>query len=80
MAGSYRHCRNEDGSLRLDLIENLRDAGGAIEEMFDMIEYLSGGDKRKIHEAWRSGHYKKRMPERVKEEPSMFAYDSFWED
>ena len=55
MAGSYKHCTNEDGSFRsedfTDLIENLGDAYEACEEMHWMINYLAGGDKTKIEEA-----------------------------
>lgn len=56
MAGSYKHCSNEDGTFRdnesfANQIENLGDAYEACEEMHFMIEFLAGGDKSKIAEA-----------------------------
>lgn len=81
MAGSFQHCIREDGSFRgVDLIGDLGDAYEALEEMYDMIVHLSGGDPRRIHEAWRDGHYRNRMPERVDEEPEAFAFRAFWAD
>jgi hypothetical protein len=50
MAGSYRHCCNEDGSFGFDLIENLGDAHEACDMMFWMINYLAK-DHEKIKEA-----------------------------
>lgn len=50
MAGSYAHCRAEDGSFRFELIENLGDAYEACEEMFWMIEVLAA-DEAEIEEA-----------------------------
>ena len=56
MAGSYLHCIKtfKDGTYRflgVDLLDGLGDAYEALEEMFDMIEHLSGGDRAKILEA-----------------------------
>lgn len=80
MSGSYRHVVDSHNNFRgLDSIDNLGDAYEAIEEMYDMIQYLSGGDLRKIHEAWRDGHYGKRMPNRVAEEPELFTFRDFWD-
>lgn len=43
MAGSYKHCRREDGGFDFAPIENMRDAYEACEEMFFLIDRLSGG-------------------------------------
>ncbi len=55
MAGSYKHCCNEDGSFReddfADMIENLGDAHEACEQMHWMIQYLAGHDSNRIAEA-----------------------------
>lgn len=52
MAGSYRHCVNEKGEFRqhdfTEMIENLGDAHEACEEMYLIIQELSGGDKKLI--------------------------------
>ncbi len=81
MAGSYRHVINEAGEfIGVGLIDNLGDAYEALEEMYDMIQYLSRGDRAQIHEAWRTGHYAKRKPERLAEEPEMFTFDRFWSE
>lgn len=40
MAGSYKHCCNDDGSFRFDLIENMGDAHETCEEMHGMIRRL----------------------------------------
>ena len=64
MAGSYHHCIQvrKDGTIRfrgVELIDHLGDAYEALEEMFDMIEHLSGGDKQRILEA-HEAHCRKR--------------------
>ena len=52
MAGSYRHCRNEEtGQFYFDLIENLGDAEEACEMMFFMIGWLAHGDQAQIQAA-----------------------------
>ena len=60
MAGSYSHIIDENGDLITNetygedftgMIENLGDAYEAIEEMYDMIEFLSDGNKEKIYQA-----------------------------
>lgn len=80
MAGSYRHCVSDDGEFRgTELIDNLGDAYEALEEMYDMIQQLSGGDRQKIFEAWRDGHIGKRLPKRLAEEPKLFTYERFWD-
>ena len=81
MAGSYRHVVNERGEfIGIDLIDNLGDAHEALEEMYDMIQHLSRGDRVQIHEAWRTGHYAKRIPQRVIEEPELFTFSKFWSE
>ena len=42
MAGSYKHIINRDGEFTgTELIDNLGDAYEALEECYDMIQYLS---------------------------------------
>lgn len=53
MAGSYRHVTDKNNNLVsneefIDHIENLGDAYETIEEMWHMIDILTGGDKEKI--------------------------------
>ena len=90
MAGSYRHCVNADSKfIGIDLIDNLGDAHEALEEMYDMIEYLSdlnadlmrpGDAKARIHEAWLNGHIKKRYGQaHIDQDPKVFSYERFWE-
>lgn len=52
MAGSYQHCRKEDGGFDFDLIENMGDAHEACEEMFWMIHVLTNGDPEAAAKAW----------------------------
>lgn len=87
MAGSYRHVveleKNQFGAPVLkfrgtESLDNLGDAYEALEEMHDMIEYLTRGNPYRVHEAWREGHCYKRIPDRVKQEPMLFNYSSFW--
>jgi hypothetical protein len=40
MAGSLSHITEDDGSFRMDLIENMRDAREALEECHQIIAYL----------------------------------------
>lgn len=56
MAGSYLHCIkvHKDGTYSfrgVEMLDGLGDAYEALEEMFDMIEFLSGGDRQRILEA-----------------------------
>ena len=63
MAGSYRHITDSNGDfIGVNLIDNLGDAHEALEECYEMIQWLSGGDKAKIFEAWREGYFKKHCP------------------
>lgn len=65
MAGSYRHIVDKDNNLLSsdsNNLDNLGDAYEALEECYDMIQYLTGGDKRGIYIAWAQGYLKKRLP------------------
>lgn len=58
MAGSYRHITNDNNEFTgIDLIENLGDAHGALEECYEIIQILAKGKrekkKKKIFEAYR---------------------------
>ena len=76
MAGSFRHITNSDGSFSgMDLIENMRDASECIEECYDMIAYLTGGDKKKMWEAWKKGYAMKKLPQSNR---SLFGYRGYW--
>ena len=80
MAGSYRHIVDADNNFRgINLIDNLGDAHEALEECYDMIQWLAQGDKHRICEAWKFGHIEVRNPGRVSEEPHLFTDESFWE-
>ena len=74
MAGSFQHVASiKDGKLTfrgIGLIENLRDAAEAIEEMFDMIEHLSEGSRDLLLRAHRA-HCLKRYG---------FFEDHLWRD
>lgn len=80
MAGSYGHIatlKDEKLHFSMDLIENLRDAYGALEECFDMIEHLSGGDLRRLHKA-HLYHFRKRFgDDHVDSQPKIFSFDRF---
>ncbi len=79
MAGSYRHCVTAGGAFRgTELLDHLGDAYEALEEMYDMIQFLSGGNKETIYLAWRDGHHAKRNAERLRAEPALFSYEEFW--
>lgn len=82
MAGSYRHVADwKTGEFKgLRLVENGIDRYEAIEECVDMIQFLTGGDPRKIHEAWLMGHCMKRIPQRVQQEPQLFDYEDWSRD
>ncbi len=75
MAGSYKHIINDDGSFRgVDLLDDLGDAYEALEECFDMLKFLSGGDKTKIFEAYKYGYLMKHNPGNAEK----LTYDKFW--
>jgi hypothetical protein len=44
MAGSLNHIVGDDGRFSMDTIENMGDAHEALEECFDFIHALSGGN------------------------------------
>lgn len=48
MAGSYDHICDDDGSFRMDLIENMGDAHEALEECHGII----GRQRGALNEAW----------------------------
>lgn len=76
MAGSYRHLVDSDGNFRgIALIGDLRDAYEALEECYEMIHFLTGGDKTKIYEAWRDGYFKQYCP--PENDPG--TVEEFWE-
>ncbi len=78
MAGSYKHIVDSDNSfIGVDLIEDLGDAHEALEECYEMILYLTGGDKHKILEAYREGYFKKHCPP---ENDKFNTFDQFWEE
>jgi hypothetical protein len=78
MAGSYRHLVDNDNRLHdkdYSLIENLGDAKECIEELFAMIQWLTNGDKRRIHEAWLKGYAEPKLPP---DNAPHFTYEQFW--
>ncbi len=78
MAGSYRHITNCNNSFQgIDLIDNLGDAVEALEECYEMIQFLADGDKSKIFEAWLEGYFKKNCP--IENLPKA-TYEDFWSD
>lgn len=80
MAGSYRHLVDGDNNLHGDNhphIGDLRDATECIDELFAMIQFLTGGDQTKIHEAWLEGYFKPNCPP---ENLPMATYEKFWQE
>lgn len=52
MAGSYEHATNLDGTYAgTDMLENMGDMKEAVDHMWFMIWYLSGGDQQKVKTA-----------------------------
>jgi hypothetical protein len=84
MAGSYKHCVNANNEfVGTDNIDNVGDAYEALEEMYDIIQHLTKGDKRLIYEAWYEGHAKKRCPPANLSDPKLaglFSFERFWKD
>lgn len=79
MAGSYRHIVNANNEfIGLRLLENGRDVYDALEECYDMIQWLSGGDKQRIFEAWRDGHLYRRAS--LENAERFGKYEIFWHD
>ena len=60
MAGSFKHCvKIVDGKIverkpNTELLDNLGDASEAIEEMIDMIDFLSSGSLELLYIAHRN--------------------------
>jgi hypothetical protein len=78
MAGSYRHLVDENNNLHdgdYPHIADVLDARECIDELFAMIQHLTGGDKAKIHEAWLEGYFKPNCPP---ENMPMATYEKFW--
>lgn len=64
MAGSFRHVVDEDVQFRgTELLDHLGDAYEALEEMYDMLMWLTDGDKKALYEAWLYGHITKHCPD-----------------
>jgi len=79
MAGSYSHIVRGDGSFRgVDLIDDLGDAYEALEECYDMIQWLTKGNKRRIYEAHVLGHIARVCPSNVKECLSRVEFKNYW--
>lgn len=79
MAGSYQHIVNKDGSfIGVELLDNLGDAWEALEECYDMIQYLTKGkdQRRKIYLSWLCGHLKRKCPENVSKQ----TMEEWWGD
>jgi len=75
MAGSYRHCVDADNNLLEEpLLDDLWDALEAIEEMYDMINYLALGDKTMIYEAY-GAHCLKRYGHLPIADPQGYWHD-----
>lgn len=84
MAGSYMHVtdRATGEFAGLDLIDNLGDIYEVIEEMHAMIAYLAarltpGDPRRAIHEAWREGYLRPRVPGNADNE-ALTGFDRYW--
>lgn len=72
MAGSYRHITDSRGEfIGTDLLDHLGDAYEALEECWEMIQCLTGGDRKKIYDAW-----KKSRPK----ETRVCSLKEFWND
>ena len=54
MAGSFEMLIAQGGSFQMDLIENMGDAHEALEDCFNLIAELSGGDMAKVSRACRA--------------------------
>jgi len=51
MSGSLSHIIDTDGTFSMSLIENLGDAYEALEECYQLIYTLAGGDTEKVRAA-----------------------------
>lgn len=64
MAGSYKHCVNEQGQLYNnenlhDMLDTFGDVDEAIEELYGMIWYLAKGDAASVEVARK--HYQEGL-------------------
>ena len=66
MSGSYGHIRGNNGEFDMGSIEHMGEAREALEECFDMIEYLSGGKAEK-RVAARHYYLRTRLPHHQKQ-------------
>lgn len=57
MAGSLAHIVSENGTFRMDLIENLGDAHEALDECFKIIFEISGGKREEVNSFLRELHF-----------------------
>jgi hypothetical protein len=86
MGGSYRHITDSENRFKgIETIDHLGDALEALEECYDMIEFLSeGGDKKRIYAAHRwhlAKHYKHHRPSSPEyEPPAENDFEEFWSD
>jgi hypothetical protein len=51
MAGSYKHLVGDNGEFDLECIENMKDAGQALRQLFFMCNYLACGNSQKIEDS-----------------------------
>ena len=63
MTGSYGHCINHIGAfIGVKHLDNLGDAYEALEEMYWMLQYFSGGNKERLFEAYKEGYCRTHIP------------------
>lgn len=76
MAGSYKHIVNKSNQfIGIDLIDHLGDAHEALEECYELIKIMSGGDQNKIYEAYIQ--YLKNIQSDMADK---ISFDDFWGD
>ena len=76
MAGSYQHIVDSNNAFQgTDLLDHLGDAHDALEECWHMIRWLTGGDRRKIHEAWLEGYARPNLPP---ENMYLCTFEQWW--
>lgn len=81
MAGSFKHICDEKLEFRgIDLIGNLGDAHEALEECFDMILWLSRGDRATIWNAHLKGHLEKRYPNTDTQTFDRGTFKRYWDN
>jgi hypothetical protein len=57
MAGSLNHIFDKNHKFTMDTIENMGDAYEALEECFNVIQYLADGDVERINVALKAHRY-----------------------